>query len=112
MATELVYQSEAKRIGRTWWRLQVMRNTESVIAPSVSGLEDFKIGTAHYTVYQFLDGDTWKDGKLHPRYDPHNGVTAGLPKGLAKLYEKHESIVKFWCNQFEIRSEPCPPSTL
>jgi len=39
-----------------------------------------------FITYLYKDGDRWVDMTEHPKYNPHNGTTNGLPASLRKLY--------------------------
>lgn len=74
------FKSEPMRIGKTWWRLVVVRGTYS---PVVTDFEFYRRSGAALN-------NCWYESSEHPRYNHNDGMYAGLPKGLVKLYHKHK----------------------
>ena len=102
---ELKFQTASYKIGKTYWRLQVLEDQDAVISPSLSVSGEFERGTQYSTQYQYHDGQTWKNDTEHPRYDG-NHTYNGLPRGIAKVYYSNEKIIKFWIDQNNQKSFP------
>lgn len=86
--TLLLWQSPHMTIGHTNWKV--------VVYEKYNALLDWtgKTGTARYTGYWYFDGADWKPETEHPRYNHNDGVYAGLPKGLRKLFYKHQKEIE------------------
>ena len=95
----LRFQTASYKVGKTYWRIQIMEDNDAIICPSLSASGEFERGTQYSTQYQYHDGATWKNDTEHPRYDSNNGTTNGLPKGIATVYYSNEKIIKFWTDQ-------------
>lgn len=77
--TEPVYASPPMRIGKTDWRL--------LIRPGFGG------GLAN--AYQWRDAaGGWRCQREHPRYNPHDGTYAGLPRGLRNLWQREAPALR------------------
>lgn len=85
-----VYETPAYKIGKTEWKMVVFEDPDCVLGPSTTGEEWFMRGIHRMTLYLYNDYGTWKPETKHPRYNPHDGTYAGLPKSLRKIYERHE----------------------
>lgn len=88
-----VYETPAYKIGKTEWKLVVYENPDCILAPSVTGEPEFMRGIARMTVYQYNDHGVWRDHTLHPRYNSNDGSYAGLPRGLKKIFKRHETDI-------------------
>jgi hypothetical protein len=95
----LIFQSASMKIGHTYWHIQINEDTDAVICPSNNGTKEFTRGTQYSTRYQYHDGMNWKNETEHPRYNGNNGTTAGLPKGISKLFYSNEKIINFWISK-------------
>lgn len=95
---KILFTSTHKTIGHTNWRVQVFEREDCIIAPSRSGLSEFTRGTDRFTRYQYFDGQRqqWKNETEHPRYNPHDGTYAGLPKGLRALYYDNLTAIDYY----------------
>lgn len=101
----LRFQTASYKVGKTYWRLQILEDNDAIICPSLSASGEFERGTQYSTQYQYHDGRTWKNDTEHPRYDG-NHTYNGLPKGLEVVYYSNESIIKFWTNQNNKKASP------
>src|SRR5689334_8485785 len=89
MPETILYATPPMRIGKHEWRMTVQ--------PS-------RYGRGNVTEYQWRPADAsarpeeyrvpWKGEEDWPRYNSHDGMYAGLPRTLKKLYGQHEAEIK------------------
>ena len=75
----MYYASEPIKIGKHDWRVIVV---------------DSRFGNSRCTEYQWRGMfGYWRSSRDWPSYDINNGMTLGLPKTLAKLYEREKDAL-------------------
>lgn len=87
--TVLLWQSPAVKIGKTYWKMVYYTKKESAFDFENNKWLDYNVND-----FVFWNGYSWLHSREHKRYNPHDGVFAGLPKGLRTLYERYEKEIE------------------
>jgi len=83
---EVLWTSQPYLIGKTYW-VVILYYSER-FSEVLTGY--------HYRDKNFkphIPYSEWAKEESHPRYNSHDGTYMGLPKGLVKLYQKHNYII-------------------
>jgi len=109
---EIIFQSEAKKIGNLFWIAVVYKDKNFSLhrEKKLSKLYGTSVGNGIYNTFYFYNEGNgfrshWTNMKNHPNYNMNDGTYSGLPKGLVKLYEEYESQIK--CALKGIEPAPC-----
>ena len=105
VAGEVVFESKARLIGKTYWKMCVYRDSSVNVAKETAWwgkinperLEERRLPFDLFTMYVYYTGSSWKKENTHPRYNSHDGTYAGLPKTLVKIYEENMGSIESFC---------------
>lgn len=108
---EILFQTEAKKIGNTHWKLVVYKalNFDKEQADKLALRLNTKPDNGIYSsYYYYAEGDYfrshWRDMTRHDNYNMNDGTYSGLPKTLVKIYNENENIVNKYLNDEVINS--------
>jgi len=84
-----LFKSEPMKVGKHEWRLIVYDH------PHYERCTDYEWRPTYIDldVLGYIPPDPWQSMKEWPRYNFNDGMHAGCPKSLVKLYRKHKPIV-------------------
>lgn len=103
----VIYFTPAYQIGKLFWTCIVFERDDCLL-----NWRTGERGTDRFTGYLYHDpfdriGTYWKRESDHPRYDHNDGVYAGLPHGLRKIFESHRMEIEY---HLHFETGICQPS--
>ena len=84
-AGEILFRSEPRLIGKHEWRVTVYRHSQDRV---VVGYE-WRRAAETILGFTYPPAPYWRRDEDWPRYDHNDGMYAGMPRTLRRLYEEH-----------------------
>lgn len=90
---EILWQSPVRRIGKHDWRITLYRYRYHDNKPLI-GYEWRKPADMIPGFTLSTWESRWRRDEDWPRYNPHDGMYAGLPRTLRRLWEQHRDEIE------------------
>jgi len=84
---DYLYQSPPRKIGRREWRV-VVYDARGYLGASVFTDYEWR-----YPAFSNIEATAWESMQSYPTYDSNDGMYAGCPQTLRKLYNLHRTEI-------------------